>query len=90
MHFTPQLTYLRYFYEMPLFKTISPGVVRNLWTNDCKYMKQGPGVILSSHGGHFRSTRVQLVRGFDLIYLFSLIVSTRAIGVPDSWWEVLV
>src|SRR3954469_4130883 len=51
------LFYLHYFYETPLFKTISPGVVRSPWTNDCKLMKQGPGVILSSHGGHFRSTR---------------------------------
>src|SRR3954464_9604779 len=51
------LFYLRHFYETPLFKIISPGVVRSPWTNDCKYMKQGPGVTLSSHGGHFRSTR---------------------------------
>ena len=57
VHFTPQFIYLRHFYETPLFKTISPGVVRSPWTNDCKYMKQAPGVILSSHGGHFRSIR---------------------------------
>src|SRR5438270_10527403 len=51
------LFYLRHSYETPLFKTIFPGVVRSPWTNDCKLMKQGPGVILSSHGGNFRSTR---------------------------------
>ena len=39
-------------------------------------MKEDPGVIPSSQDGHFRSTKAYFVRGFDLIYLFSLIDST--------------